>query len=585
MPSGHTFGGPIMAAEFQVSGLNASAPFALKLHRGDGMTLLAMNWKAGRPPQDFVGFAIEYKEPNGDRFYALKNRLSFRAVSGNVNPNILSTMLSPIQKFRWVHFPRNAEILGEFIYRVVPVFMNDSDELSYGEAQEASIKLRRETYPGLLNVTFTRGFVSSQAFVDRYESAGPISMLLPATAADGLNFVPTHPKAKEALKWMGFEAVDAILEVLDKTIADDKAQVRMVAYDLSEPEIVSRLEKLGGRLKIIIDDSEDHGEPGSSETQAATRLLTSAGAANVKRQHMSNLQHNKTILVNGPREKMVVCGSTNFSWRGFFVQSNNAIVLQGARAIKPFLAAFEDYWSRTPATFGDSDSAKWSDLGLTGIKARVTFSPHNSSNALLKSIADDIETRTTSSLFFSLAFLYQTKGVIRDAIRKVSQRSEIFVYGISDKKVAGGVDLQKPDGNIAPVFASALTKNIPKPFSEEPTGGGGIRMHHKFIVIDFDKPTSRVYLGSYNFSSSADMKNGENLLLIRDRRIAVSYVVEALRIFDHYHFRVKVQESKKARKSRKELVLAKPPRNAEEEAWWLEDYTDRRKIKDRELFA
>ena len=125
-----------MAAEFQVSGHNAAAPFTLKLHRGDGMTLLAMDWKVGKPPQDFVGFAIEYKEPNGDRFYALKNRLGFRAASGQVNPNILSTMLSPIQKFRWVHFPRNAELLGEFIYRVKPVFMNDNDELSYGEEQE-----------------------------------------------------------------------------------------------------------------------------------------------------------------------------------------------------------------------------------------------------------------------------------------------------------------------------------------------------------------------------------------------------------------------------------------------------------------
>ena len=29
---------------------------------------------------------------------------------GKVNLNTLSTRLSPIQKFRWVHFPRNAEL-------------------------------------------------------------------------------------------------------------------------------------------------------------------------------------------------------------------------------------------------------------------------------------------------------------------------------------------------------------------------------------------------------------------------------------------------------------------------------------------
>jgi hypothetical protein len=570
-----------MKSDFQVSGGNGAALFTLKLHRGDGMTLAAMNWKVGKPPQDFVGFAIEYQEPGGDRFFVLKNRLSFPGAGGGVNPNQLSTRLSPIQKFRWVHFPRNAELPGGFVYRVTPVFMNDADELSYGEAQEATIELRRETYPGELNVTFTRGFVSSQAFVDRYESAGPISTLLPAKASDGLDFVPTHPKADEALAWMGFEARSAILEVLDQAIADKKAQVRVVAYDLSEPGVVSRLEKLKGRLMIIIDDSQDHGEPGSGETEAAQRLSASAGAGNVKRQHMLSLQHNKTIVVDGPKVRAVVCGSTNFSWRGFFVQSNNALILRRASAVKPFLAAFDAYWSNAPKTFGETASAEWSDLKLSGINARVAFSPHGTSNALLDTIAKDIGDGTSSSLFFSLAFLYQTPGPILDAIKKVSAHDEIFVYGISDRKV-GGLDLQKPDGNISPVFPAALTKNVPEPFSAEPTGGGGIRMHHKFVVIDFDKPTARVYLGSYNFSSPADLKNGENLLLVRDRRIAVSYLVEALRIFDHYHFRVSQQEAKKARKS---LVLAKPPRNAGEKPWWDEDYTDARKIRDRELFA
>jgi hypothetical protein len=187
----------------------------------------------------------------------------------------------------------------------MPVFMNANDELSYGESQEVAIELRRETYPGKLNVTFTRGFVSSQAFVDRYVSAGPISTLLPKKAADGLTFVPTHPKSKEALAWMGFEARHAILEVLDEAIEDKQAQVRVVAYDLSEADVVSRFKKLGKRLRIIIDDSAEHGEEHSGETQAEAILSASAGADNVKRQHMRKLQHNKTIVVDGPKVQAV----------------------------------------------------------------------------------------------------------------------------------------------------------------------------------------------------------------------------------------------------------------------------------------
>jgi hypothetical protein len=101
-------------------------------------------------------------------------------------------------------------------------------------------------------------------------------------------------------------------------------------------------------------------------------------------------------------------------------------------------------------------------------------------------------------------------------------------------------------------------------------------------VIDFDKPTARVYMGSYNFSKAADQSYGENLLLIRDQRVAVSYMVEALRIFDHCEFRLAQANAEEAKKT---LQLAKSPRNETEKAWWVEHYTNPRKSRDRELFA
>ncbi|MBN8570326.1 MAG: phospholipase [Ignavibacteria bacterium] len=568
--------------QFVVTGNNASALFTLKIYHGEGMALLAMNWKKGKPSADFVGFSIEYKEPKGDRFFALKNRITFPDAKGNVSEDSISSLQCPFQKFRWIHFARNAELEGDFIYKVKPAFMNDKDEISFGEAQEAAIQLSRITYPDKMNITFTRGFVLSQAFADRYEADGGIPALIPADSKDGLTFKPTHPKAQEALEWMGFEARNAILEVLDKAIADKKAEVRVVAYDLCEPEVVSRLEKLGDRLKIIIDDKDAHGEADSGETQSQQILEQSAGNDNVKRHHMSGLQHNKTIIVNGPKIKAAVCGSTNHSWRGFYVQANNAVILYGAEAIQPFIKAFDNYWKFDSVKgFGITDSAEWTDLGFSDITAKVAFSPHSSGNALLNEIAHDIENNVQSNMFYSLAFLYQTPGPILDAINKVISDDKLFVYGISDKKV-GGIELQKPDGNILPVYPSELSKNLPKPFKSESKGGRGNRMHHKFVVIDFDKPSARVYLGSYNFSSPADIKNGENLLLIEDQKIVVAYMIEAVRIFDHYHFRITQKEAKKANKK---LALAKPPRKNGEVAWWNEYYKDKRKIRDRELFA
>src|SRR5438105_973124 len=59
--------------DFIVHGNNDKALFSLAAYRGEGMCLLAMNWKQGTPPNNFVGFAIEYQEPEGTQFYAVLN--------------------------------------------------------------------------------------------------------------------------------------------------------------------------------------------------------------------------------------------------------------------------------------------------------------------------------------------------------------------------------------------------------------------------------------------------------------------------------------------------------------------------------
>src|SRR5207245_5988507 len=136
---------------------------------------------------------------------------------------------------------------------------------------------------------------------------------------------------------------------------------------------------------------------------------------------------------------------------------------------------------------------------------------------------------TTSSLLCSLAFLYMTPGAIRDAIKQLQEENRIFSYGISDAGVKG-LELTKPDGTVSVIGTAALRKNLPEPFKTETSGGNGALMHHKFVVIDFDQPSARVYLASLNFYAAADPSNGENLLLLRYRRLANAYHIDALLI-------------------------------------------------------
>ena len=463
-----------MSTTCEVLGTNASAKFTLKVYRGERMALLAMNWKEGLPPRDFVGFGISYREPGGDRFYDVTNRLAFPGQDGEVNPRTLSSKVSPLQMFRWVHFPYHPEIPGEYEYRVTPIFMNKDGSLAQGDPQTALIELSRETIPGLVNVAFTRGFVSSQAFADRFSESGNLNSIVASPASKGLTFVPTHPKATEALAWMGFEARTAVLELLDKAVDDAQAEVRVVAYDLNEPGVVSRLEKLGSRLKIIIDDSKDHGEEGSAENQAEERLITSAGKANVVRQHMSNLQHNKTIAVNSTSYHAVALGSTNFSWRGFFVQSNSVVIINHQAAVKAFFDAFDDYCASNGSgpAFGKTGSSTCKPLGIDNLDINIGFSPFSTKEAMLDDIASDISAEAPSSLFYSLAFLSQTGGALRQTLTDITSSNTTFVYGISDKKT-GGFELLKPDGNPAPVYNTALHEDVPEPFKSELSTGTG----------------------------------------------------------------------------------------------------------------
>ncbi len=567
-----------MSSEYKFLGANDAAAFTLAAWRGDGMVLLAMNWRDGVPPDDFVGFSISCTSPgSGHQPQALTNLLTFPAgVSPNASP---ASSNSPFQRFRWVHFPEHYYADGTFTYEVTAMHMAEDNALTPGETQTVELVLGGETYPGELDVSYTRGFIGSQAYVRHFKDQ---TNILPAAADNPLTFESQHP---EALAWMGFGARYAMFEVLEAAKNDATATIDVIAYDLDEAEFVNQLVGFGPRLRIIIDNSDDHVGPKHPEDAAAATLEASAGADHVVRQHLGNLQHNKVIVVRSATTQLAVCGSTNFSWRGLYVQNNNVIVLRTEAAVQPFAQAFDDYFGSASKFRKTPESLGWLPLGLPSIDAKVTFSPHT--NPILADVAADIAS-ATKSVFYSLAFLYQDSAhaALMEAIDKVTNDDNIFVYGISDQKV-GGLVLHKDAANPVPVSPASLNgPNTPYPFSVEPTLSGGIQMHHKFVVIDAGTPDARVYVGSFNFSNSADVSNGENLMLIRDGKVASSFLVEALSMFDHYSYRLKNEDAPlPGEDGPLPATLQTPPRAPGAKPWFADYFDDGPKQRDRELFA
>jgi phosphatidylserine/phosphatidylglycerophosphate/cardiolipin synthase-like enzyme len=553
-----------------------------KLWRGERMCLVGMDVEA--PEDDFVGFAIESQSPGNSQFVPLRNRLNFsynKPLKDAVNGyrNYLSTE-APFQKFRWVDFPFDPKD-GKYVYRITKKHMPKDGVLTSGTSVTLDISLDPTTYDEFLDVGFARNYASSQAYNEKY---GSNPNVIPAKSEEGLQFKKV---AGDVYQWLGFEAYDLIFNFLREAVKDKSIKLDFFAYDFNEPDILALLEQMGDRLRAIIDDSKNH-KAGSAESQAAKKLAASAGKGNVKRTHFHTLQHNKVLIAkrNGKPFK-VLFGSTNFSFRGIYIQANNAVVFYAPEVAELFEGEFELAF-RTPGKFEDDPLAqKWHLIQVDGRPpVHFCFSPHTEPSLSLNPIGSAID-QASSSVFYSIAFLNQIKsGPTREAIDRLMTK-QVFSYGISDK--SGGLELKKPDGTTGLVDFSYLAKNAPEPFKSEWSGGAGIHEHHKFVVTDFSLPTAKVFTGSSNLSPSGEKGNGDNLVMIEDQRVATSYAIEALRIFDHLHFRSRMKDASKlkGKKATTELTLRRPKAISGKPAWFEEYYpkNETQKSKDRRLFS
>ena len=565
--------------------------FHLKLWRGERMCLIGMDVDAPEP--DFVGFAIEVLHPGGTDFTPLRNRLAFAYPEGSkVNGDVqFPSTEAPFQKFRWVHFPYDP-IDGLYSYRVTKMHMPKDGQLVAGAQLVANINLNPVTHPGFLDIGFTRAFASSQAYRDKFANRDDI---LPATNAAGLDFVPPFDPARPGddnpYTWLGFEAAAIVQSLVEEAVADTNLTMDFFAYDLNLGWLVDRLEKLGPRLRAVIDDSpDDHNQPSGAEGKASARLLASTGGQ-VRRMHFQGLQHNKVIILrrSGVAQR-VLLGSTNFSYRGFYIQANNALLFSD-----PDIAGlFGDYFDAAfhdPETFSGSATArKWFAFNRPGRPTvQVALSPHPDNELGLSPVGAAID-QATSSVFFSIAFLNQTKsGSVRKALDRLATRP-LFSYGVVDQ-AGKSLNVHKPDGTIGVVDFAYLAKNAPPPFGAEWQGGKGINLHNKFVVTDFGLPTAKVFTGSSNLSPSGESGNGDHLVMIQDPVVATAYAIEAVRLFDHLHFRSKMSEAKVKPKGAKPsdaapLTLAKPTALSGKSAWFERYYqADSQYARDRLLFG
>ncbi len=561
-----------MSADFESKTTFQGLTF--KLYRGEGAALLAFDLAPDLATPDFVGFSIEVRYPGASHWGVLHNRLHFDYPPVPERPRTFPSTEAPFQKFRWVHVP--SDILpGHYRYRVTACYMRADGTLNKGVAVEGQVSLEAQTISQFLNIGFTRGFASSQAYGDRFDNETRI--LPPSGSAVSANLELDMAPFEAHYRWLGFEARQLILDVLEQAAGDPELTLDALMFESKEPDILRRLEQLGPRLRTIIDDSARQKPATSCESLSAQRLA--ASGAQVKRMHFSGLQHHKVLIVRRAGKAVrVLGGSTNFALRGLYVQANNVLLFDDESVAGKFGEVFEAYW-RSPGTFRQHPLSQqwWVVRDQPGSKVSLCFAPHADSALSLDPIATSIE-QASSSVLYSIAFLNQINGKVRAAFDELMQRA-LFSYGVAQR--TGKLAVRKPDGSVGLLPFAYLASNAPAPFRSEWSGNAGNMLHNKFVVTDFNGANPTVYTGSSNLAEGGEQHNGDHLVRIEDRKVAVVYAIEALRLFDHFHFRVNASQPGALRT----LRLAKPP--AAGGKTWFDAYyrPGHVKARDRELFV
>jgi phosphatidylserine/phosphatidylglycerophosphate/cardiolipin synthase-like enzyme len=546
------------------------------VHRGDRAVLMAMDLPHNKIER-LAGFALFRKSPGGSR-EPLLNRLDFKTpITTATTPEQRKWHPSdkaPFQKFRWVDVPSDFKN-GDYEYSATAIYFAADGSLTAGDSASVTLDVSQKPATNL-TVGFTRGYMSSQAYADKFHNA-PIE----PPGKKSIDF-DTKPFQKQ-YAWLGFHARELIASFLAECVADNGITVDVFAYDLNEPDTIGALKQLGSRLRLYLDNADlhiDHAPPGSPrhalETDAEAAIAAAGGK--VKRGHFRRFAHSKVFIArrNGTAFK-VLTGSTNFSLRGLYVQANNVLVFDSPVVAGWFETAFETAWTNAGG-FDQADIAKhWFELPADGLPAgAIAFSPHTSGDVSLKRVADAI-TAAGSSLLFSVMGLAGGGDVLKQ-LREGTAKSGMFSYGVTQSSTY--MRLYKP-GSATPVTVpyAYLKDKVPQPFRAEISGGPGQVIHDKFVVVDFNGPNPIVYTGSSNLAAGGEKDNGDNLIELRGADVASLYMVDAVRQIDHFHFRAAMKDATKA----DPLVLKGPTE------WhkWVDPYYDPNDLKflDRELFA
>ncbi|HYI00534.1 phospholipase D-like domain-containing protein [Hyalangium sp.] len=532
----------------------------VKAIRGDRAALLAFDLDS-HLTKDLTGFAVQVTSPDG-KSESLRNRLNYEqgvhSQTAAADHPFTPSHEAPFQKFRWFHAPHDVEA-GEYRYKVTAMYLPPG-KTKPEPGPSVTVALEIQPKPGPFELGFTRGNLSSQAYMDKWGKDLPFGPTPKSLDYDYASF-------EEKYVWLGFHARKMMVDFIDTCVKDPHSTLDLFAYDIDEPRIVKQLEALKGRLRAVLDDASLHTKPGAMEIEVLKRLRASAGEKNVVSGNFKRFAHNKIFIrkVNG-KPHSVLTGSANFSLRGLYVQANSVLHFQDPDVAEKYEEAFETAFTNMKGFAKTPISQQWFDFEKPGLpRFGVAFSPHADGTLSLDRVSKSIA-KARSSVIYAVMEL-DGGGKVLEELRGLPKKDRLFSYGVTQH--SKGLSLYRPGHkNGVLVGFEALKGHMPPSFHEEWSGGMGQVIHHKFAVVDFNDADPVVFAGSSNLAEGGEEANGDNLLAIYDRAIVQAYAVEGIRLVDHYEFRDSVQGASQTQP----LILQGSKLEKGAKPWWQRFY-------------
>lgn len=301
---------------------------------------------------------------------------------------------------------------------------------------------------------------------------------------------PTHPESKYYRNGPDLRLAAAIDEA--------RLSVDLAVYSLSLWSIRDALldaMRRGVQVRIVMESS--------NRDRDVPQELIDAGIS-ILGDRREGLMHDKFVIID---RSEVWVGSMNFTTGGAYLDNNNMLRIHSQKLVENYQTEFDEMFIGDhfgPDTVSDTPNPS---IFVNGTMIETYFSPDDGVAqkiiALLQNAHESIYFMAYSFTSDDISYVVRERasnGVTVAGVMDYSQIQSNGQYGEYDVFAQSGMD----------VMADGID---------------GL-LHHKVFIIDEEI----VITGSYNFSSSAEERNDENILIIYNSDIAHEFIEEFFRV-------------------------------------------------------